>query len=115
MCRYIAIIISIYRYNNSIKRYNNSKKRINIAINAIIKRVKCHFPGSVRNQQSVDVLRFIIICQTKCSEVLSGYKCGNARNQATKRIRVYDFPVGPVLNVTDSTCIQHRRIKTTLR
>ena len=32
ICRYIAIIISIYRYNNSTKRYNNSIKRINIAI-----------------------------------------------------------------------------------
>ena len=48
------------------------------------------------------------ICQIKCSEVLSGYECGNARNQATKCTRVYRFPIGYVLNVADSTSIQPR-------
>ena len=60
----------------------------------------------IRNQLSVDVLRFIIICQIKCSEVLSGYECSNARNQAMKCMRVYRFPIGSMLNMADKTSIQ---------
>ena len=45
ICRYIAIIISIYRNNNSIKRYNNSIKRINIAIKRNNKKSEMSLPG----------------------------------------------------------------------